>query len=1032
MFLHRYKLRWSFVILVLVAVTGAFITGLQRLVIDTDLVASLPQNDSVLADARRILINHPIQDRVVIDVSRSEAEADADGLVDVARVIEKRLRESGLFARVGLDEEQQRIPELIFSIAARLPVLFSAEELEEKVKPLLEPGKIRSTLSNHFAELSHLENIGQTALIAQDPLNLRNLILSRLSHLAPAQNAQIYRGCLLSADRKHLLIVAEPLISGVDTNFSRKITALIDGVSRELSRNRETQGTVTLTPAGTYRAALDNETSTKKGAKQAVLFSTLAIIVLLLFSFPRPLLGLLALLPSAAGTMLALFVYSLLRPSITMMAIGFGSAIISFTVDYGITYLLFLDRPHETRGLEATKEVWPLGLLAMLTTAVSFAFLAVTGFAVLAQIGEFTALGVGFTYLFVHAIYPVIFPALPPARGESLLPLQRFANWIAITSGKKKACAAAGLSVVLLFFANPVFHADLSAMNSVSKETLKAEKLLADVWGNLFSRIYVMVEGRDVQELQQKGDRLAVLLDQEARTGTLASAFVPSLVFPGEERAEQNFSAWRTFWQPEKTATLRNALNVASIEMGFAPNAFAPFFALVETRELAALAIPQSFLGLLGIAKGRDRSTWVQVSTLTPGPAYRGGPFYERFRSTGLIRIFDPVLFSQRLGEVLLSSFIKMALIVGVMTILVAFFYLLDWQLTLIGLLPTLFALICTIGTLNLLGEPLGIPTLLVAVVVIGMGSDYAFYLVRSYQRYTDEDHPSLGLIRLSIFLCFATTFLGFGALAVSGHALLRNAGVALALGIGYSFIGAMTITPPLLKHVLAPVRWSPEEIVPGSRQHRLRAIARYRHLEPYPRVFSRFKMLLDPMFPRLASFLDSPREVIDVGCGYGVPAVWLLSLFPQARVYGLDPDHRRVAIAARAFGDRGTASVGKAPDLPAASPDQVDTALMLDMIHLISDDELRLTLRRLHDKIVPGGKLILRTTVPSRKPVPWLRRVEEWRMKMLHLTPHFRSSEEVTRLLSDAGFAVELKEPTALDREETWFICRRSRQEHR
>jgi predicted exporter/SAM-dependent methyltransferase len=1029
MFLQRYNLRWSFIILVLLLVTGAFVTGLQRLIFDTDLVASLPQNDSVLADARRIITNHPIQNRVVIDVGRSEA--DANGLANAAMVIEKRLRESGLFARVGLDPEQQLIPELIFSITARLPVLFSAEELEEKVKPLLEPVKIRATLSDHFAQLGHLESVGQTALIAQDPLNLRNLILSRLSHLAPTQNAQIYKGDLLSADKKHLLIVAEPLISGVDTTFSRKVTALIDGVNRELNQKREAQETVTLTPAGTYRAALDNEISTKRGTERAVLFSTIAIIMLLLLAFPRPLIGLLALLPSAVGTMLALFVYSLFHPSISMMAIGFGSAIISFTVDYGITYLLFLDRPHETHGLGATKEVWPLGLLAMLTTAISFAFLAVTGFTALAQIGEFTALGVLFTYIFVHVIYPVIFPTMPPARGESLLPLQGFANWVATTAGKKKAYAAVGLALVLLFYANPVFHVDLNSMNSVSKETLAAEKLLADVWGNLFNRVYVMVEGRDVKELQQKGDRLATLLDQDVRTGTLASAFVSSMIFPGEQRSDQNFAAWRAFWRPERIAALRKTMNHASIERGFAPDAFAPFLTLVETKEMAALAVPQSFFGLLGISKSRDRSTWVQISTLTPGPAYRGERFHERFKSTGLVRIFDPVLFSQRLADVLLSSFIKMALIVGVMTLLVAFLYLLDWQLTLIGLLPTLFALICTMGTLNLLGQPLGIPAIMVTVVVIGMGSDYAFYLVRSYQRYMDEDHPSLGLIRLSVFLCFATTVMGFGTLAVSGHALLKNAGIALALGIGYSFIGAVTITPPLLKHVFAPIRWSHEEIVLGSRQHLLRAMRRYRHIEPYPRLFARFKIRLDPMFPRLASFLDSPLHIVDIGCGYGVPAVWLLSLFPQAKVYGLDPDRRRVTIATRALGDRGSAVVGKAPDLPAGCPDRVDTALMLDMAHLISDDELRLTLQRLYDKIVPEGKLILRTTVPSAKRVPWLRRIEEWRLKALNVTPHFRSRKEVTALLSEAGFMVELREPTALGREETWFICRRSRRGH-
>jgi uncharacterized protein len=289
-----------------------------------------------------------------------------------------------------------------------------------------------------------------------------------------------------------------------------------------------------------------------------------------------------------------------------------------------------------------------------------------------------------------------------------------------------------------------------------------------------------------------------------------------------------------------------------------------------------------------------------------------------------------------------------------------------------------------------------------------------------------DEDHPSLGLIRLSVFLCFATTFMGFGALALSGHALLRNAGIALVLGIGYSFIGAVTLTPPLLKHVFIPIRWSEEEIILGSRQHRLRVMRRYRHMEPYPRLFARFKILLDPMFPRLASFVPSPSHIIDIGCGYGIPAVWLLSFFPQAKVYGLDPDLRRVRIANRAFGDRGSATVGKAPDLPETFPDQVDTVLILDMIHLISDDELRLTLQRLHRKILPEGKLILRTTVPSRKRVPWLRWIEEWRLKMLCLKPHFRSSEEVMAMISESGFRVELTEPTAADREETWFICRR------
>ena len=1021
MFFQRYRLRWSFILLVVVAVTGLFLSGLHRLAFDTDLVSSLPQDDPVLADARRILASHPIQDRVVIDVGLPQP--DPEGLVRAAAVIEQRLRESGLFTRVGLEQEQRLVPELFLSVTGHLPVLLSAAELEENVRPLLDPSQVREALAEHVAQLGNLEGIGQAAMIARDPLNLRNLILSRLSHLAPARNVQVYRGRLMSADGRHLLIVAEPVASGADTSFARKISALIGGIGAEL--NREGLGDLTLTPAGTYRAALDNEESMKRGTERAVLFSTVAIIALLLVAFPRPLIGLLALLPSVVGTMLGLFVYSLLHPSITLMAIGFGSAIISFTVDYGIAYLLFLDRSHQTYGLEATREVWSLGLLAMLTTAVSFAFLAVSGFSALAQIGEFSALGVLFTYIFVHAIYPVIFPVMPPAAGKSRLPVQDLANRLASGRSRWKPYAALGLALILLLFAKPVFRVDLGAMNSVSRESLAAEKLLSDVWGNLFTRIYVMTEGRDVEELQRKGDRLAALLEADVGNGTLDSAFTPSQVFPGGERAGRNLAAWRAFWHPERVAALRETIEQASLEMGFARSAFSPFFSLVETKEMEAPAVPAAFHGLLGIAQSRDRSGWLQVSTLAPGSAYRGDAFDRRLRASGLARMFDPGLFGQRLADALLSGFIRMALMVGAMTLAVAFIYLLDWRLTLLGLLPTVFALICTLGTLNLLGQPLGIPTVMVAVVVIGMGSDYALYLVRSHQRYMDEDHPSMGLIRLSVFLSFATTLMGFGVLALSGHALLKSAGIALALGIGYSYLGAVSIAPPLLARLFAPAGWPEGETVPGSRRHRSRALTRYRHMEAYPRLFARFKILLDPMFPRLAGFLDSPRHVIDVGCGYGVPSVWLLCLFPRARVYGIDPDRKRVRIAARAFAGRGFAEAGGAPGLPASAPDRADTALMLDMMHLISDGEALLTLQRLRERLDPGGRLVIRATVPAGKRPGLLRRIEMRRLAAAGRTPRYRSVAEVKALLSGAGFQIERVEPDAAGREEMWFVGR-------
>jgi SAM-dependent methyltransferase len=194
--------------------------------------------------------------------------------------------------------------------------------------------------------------------------------------------------------------------------------------------------------------------------------------------------------------------------------------------------------------------------------------------------------------------------------------------------------------------------------------------------------------------------------------------------------------------------------------------------------------------------------------------------------------------------------------------------------------------------------------------------------------------------------------------------------------------------------------------------------------MEAYPRLFARFKILIDPMFPRLADYLNSPRHVIDIGCGYAIPAVWLLSLYPRAKVFGIDPDRKRVAIAIRALGDRGTAEVGGAPDLPAKAPGKVDTVLMLDMMHLLDDDALRLTLQRTEERLEPGGRLILRATIPSRKRLSWLRRLEEWRLQAVRATPHYRTVEAISTLLTGAGLTVTCVETAAADREEMWFVA--------
>ena len=1019
----RYRFNWPLIAVVAVILGAVLIYESYVLRIETDILKSIPLHDPVLADAHRVIRHLPVQSRLVVDVACPGGDRDA--LVAAGNEIEEGLRASGLFREVGAGRIEALFPELIARITDSLPLLFDAEHLETQVAPLLEPERMRAILAEDLKTLQGMEGIGQAGLIARDPLGLRNLVLERMSQLLPSREARLYRGKILSRDGNHLLVTAELRGSATDTAYSRAIPPLMAGLEGRINSNRPADAPrFILTPVGAYRAALDNENAARHDMRTALLLTMLGIAFLLVAVFPRPLVGLMALIPSSAGAIFALLVCSLVFPSLSILAVSFGGAIMAFTVDLGITYLLFLDRPCEVSGREAAREVQSGEILAVMTTVGGFLLLLLSRFGVLAQIGLFAALGAAMAFAFVHWIFPRMIPVMPPALKPHNDRFHRVLDQITRPVGMKGLAVGVGFFVLMLFFVRPVFQVDITAMNSLSAESIAAEKTLQQVWGDLTSRVYLMTEGRNVAELQEKSDRLHGMFREEIGRGTLGGAFLLSDLFPGERLAGKRAADWKAFWKPERVRDLRRELTKTGREMGFSPDAFTPFLISLTASPPNAAPVPERFADLLGIAA--DGSSRVQVSMLTPGPSYQAEDFFGRFGGKGLASLFDAGLFNRRLGDVLVSIFTEIALIIGVGIILVVFLFFLDWRLSLIVLAPVVFALVCTLGTLKLLDRPIDIPGIMLWIVIMGMGIDYGIYYVCAYRRYLDESQPFMALIRKAILMAGATTLTGFGVLAFARHAVLKSIGLTSLLGIAYSLIGAFLIVPPLVKRALVPVGLPPENLEAGSRRHIERTLLRYRPIEAVPRLFARWKIRLDPMFGRLASFVRSPRRILDVGCGYGVPSAWLLELFPEAEVHGLDPDRERIRVAGRVFGPRGKAHVGRAPDDLDPLPGEADTALVLDIIHMLDDEALHRTLRKLFGKLIPGGRLILRATVPQSGRAPWMRRLEALRLKRHGMSAHYRSRDGLETMLRAAGFQVSAVGAASPGSEEHWFIADR------
>jgi SAM-dependent methyltransferase len=156
------------------------------------------------------------------------------------------------------------------------------------------------------------------------------------------------------------------------------------------------------------------------------------------------------------------------------------------------------------------------------------------------------------------------------------------------------------------------------------------------------------------------------------------------------------------------------------------------------------------------------------------------------------------------------------------------------------------------------------------------------------------------------------------------------------------------------------------------------RASAPYRSAGRFAWHFARGKLGYDPVFRHLlADGLIAPQaRVLDIGCGQGLLASllracgelrttgdWPRSWAPApggAQVTGIELMQRDVDRARAALGD-GNDACFVCGDMRTVPFPECDAVVILDVLHYVTHAEQDAVLRRVHDALVPGGRLLLR-----------------------------------------------------------------------
>ncbi len=141
-------------------------------------------------------------------------------------------------------------------------------------------------------------------------------------------------------------------------------------------------------------------------------------------------------------------------------------------------------------------------------------------------------------------------------------------------------------------------------------------------------------------------------------------------------------------------------------------------------------------------------------------------------------------------------------------------------------------------------------------------------------------------------------------------------------------------------------------------------ASERYRDAGRFAYHFARGKLQGDPIFEVIRSrrLLENRRQILDLGCGQGLLAAWLLAAHgasPPPWVFrGVDCVQRCIERARCALGSQAEFTEG---DMRRTDFGRADGIVILDVLHYIDYADQRSVLERVRQALVADGVLLLR-----------------------------------------------------------------------
>jgi predicted exporter len=473
----------------------------------------------------------------------------------------------------------------------------------------------------------------------------------------------------------------------------------------------------------------------------------------------------------------ALTVTALVFGKVHLVTLVFGASLVGVAEDFGIHYFASRADSPQLAPRALMDKLWPGMALALATSVVGYAVLALVPFPGLRQMALFSSVGLIAAFITVDAWFPAL-----AGRQRAMTPLaEQIAATLRWRPTPPRSLSGWAIAVFLLLLGAAGLmrlqgRDDLRQLQSSPVELLASQRQVQDLLRWPSPGQFFLVSADDEQGLLQREEALTASLARLRQGGlalgwTAVSDWVPSMA--RQRRAADLLERV----EPAVVAAVGAALDEQ-------------FERLAPPQPPALL--PQTLLGQR--AGAALRGLWLgQVSTSPPRWASvvllsglnattpldevaRAGDGLAGVRWVDRVAGISALLARYRtaMSALLVAGFIAVAAALWLR------FRADAWR----ALLPSVLATMFSLAVLGWLGEPLQLFNVLALILLLGIGVDYGIFLV---------EHRGERSAWLAVVLGAASTWLSFGLLSLSATPALHAFGLTMALGVA-----AVTVMSPM------------------------------------------------------------------------------------------------------------------------------------------------------------------------------------------------------------------------------------------